>query len=98
MCPHEATITCVPTVQRVRDPLGFYAERLNQTMVGAGTDDKTLIRILVSRSEVRPPGAGHGRGGEAARDTEGEQGEGRVIRNDGEREVGKAVYLCTDKT
>ncbi|XP_071540722.1 LOW QUALITY PROTEIN: annexin-B12-like [Panulirus ornatus] len=39
-------------VQRVRDPLGFYAERLNQTMVGAGTDDNTLIRILVSRSEV----------------------------------------------
>ncbi|XP_045123878.1 annexin A5-like [Portunus trituberculatus] len=39
-------------VQRVRDPLGFYAERLNQTMAGLGTDDKALIRIIVSRSEI----------------------------------------------
>ncbi|KAK8385021.1 hypothetical protein O3P69_014531 [Scylla paramamosain] len=39
-------------VQRVRDPLGFYAERLNQTMAGPGTDDKALIRIIVSRSEI----------------------------------------------
>ncbi|XP_050713670.1 annexin-B12-like [Eriocheir sinensis] len=39
-------------VQRVRDPLGFYAERLNQTMAGAGTDDEALIRIIVSRSEI----------------------------------------------
>ena len=41
------------SVQRVRDPLGFYAERLNQTMAGSGTDDKALIRIIISRSEVR---------------------------------------------
>ncbi|KAK4302356.1 hypothetical protein Pmani_025541 [Petrolisthes manimaculis] len=39
-------------VQRVKDPLGFYAERLNKTMVGAGTDDNTLIRLIVSRSEI----------------------------------------------
>ncbi|XP_037775457.1 annexin-B12-like isoform X1 [Penaeus monodon] len=39
-------------VQRVRDPLGFYAERLNNAMAGAGTDDKALIRILVSRSQT----------------------------------------------
>ncbi|XP_063585713.1 annexin-B12-like [Penaeus indicus] len=39
-------------VQRVRDPLGFYAERLNNAMAGAGTDDKALIRILVSRSQI----------------------------------------------
>ncbi|XP_042883351.1 annexin-B12-like [Penaeus japonicus] len=39
-------------VQRVRDPLGFYAERLNGAMAGAGTDDKALIRILVSRSQI----------------------------------------------
>lgn len=38
-------------VQRVKDPLGFYATRLNQAMAGAGTDDKSLIRILVSRAE-----------------------------------------------
>lgn len=39
-------------VQRVKDPLGYYAERLRATMVGPGTDDTTLIRILVSRSEI----------------------------------------------
>ncbi|CAL4123081.1 unnamed protein product, partial [Meganyctiphanes norvegica] len=39
-------------IQRVKDPLGFYCERLHQSMAGAGTDDKTLIRILVCRSEV----------------------------------------------
>ena len=41
-----------PTVQFVRDPAGFYAERLNTSMAGAGTDDVSLIRIVVSRCEV----------------------------------------------
>ncbi|XP_047738545.1 annexin B9 isoform X2 [Hyalella azteca] len=39
-------------VKRVRDPPGFFAERLHNSIAGSGTDDKTLIRLLVSRSEV----------------------------------------------
>ena len=46
------TKSCTFTVQRVKDPLGYYATRLRKSMAGAGTDDQTLIRILVSRSEV----------------------------------------------
>ncbi|KAA0193730.1 hypothetical protein HAZT_HAZT006584 [Hyalella azteca] len=41
-------------VKRVRDPPGFFAERLHNSIAGSGTDDKTLIRLLVSRSEVSP--------------------------------------------
>ncbi|KAG0728545.1 Annexin-B12 [Chionoecetes opilio] len=48
----DMQIGLLAIVQRVRDPLGFYAERVNQTLAGPGTDDKALIRILVSRSEI----------------------------------------------
>lgn len=37
----------------VRDRTTYFAEKLYGSMKGAGTDDSTLVRIVVSRSEVR---------------------------------------------
>jgi len=39
-------------VKFARDPQTFYAERLYNSMKGAGTDDDTLIRLVVGRSEI----------------------------------------------
>jgi hypothetical protein len=39
-------------VHYIRDPLSYYAERLYNSMKGAGTDDSSLIRLIVTRSEV----------------------------------------------
>ena len=36
----------------VRDRPAFFAERLYKSMKGAGTDENTLTRVMVSRCEV----------------------------------------------
>jgi hypothetical protein len=44
----------------VRGRSGYFAEKLYKSMKGVGTDDTTLVRIIVSRSEVRLLGAREG--------------------------------------
>ncbi len=39
-------------VRCVRNKHKFFADRLNKCMKGVGTDDNTLMRIIVSRCEV----------------------------------------------
>ncbi|XP_034489930.1 annexin B10 isoform X2 [Drosophila innubila] len=46
---HEAMMAIVECVQ---SPAAFFANRLYKAMDGAGTDDATLIRIIVCRSEI----------------------------------------------
>lgn len=42
----------VAVVKCIKDTPAYFAERLHKAMQGAGTKDKALIRIMVSRSEV----------------------------------------------
>lgn len=39
-------------VKCVRDKTGYFAERLYKSMKGLGTDDRTLVRVVVTRCEV----------------------------------------------
>ncbi|XP_063705003.1 annexin B10 [Culicoides brevitarsis] len=39
-------------VECVQSPPAFFANRLHKAMAGAGTDDVTLIRIIVARAEI----------------------------------------------
>lgn len=39
-------------MKSVRDRPAFYAEKLYKSMKGLGTDEHTLTRVMVSRSEI----------------------------------------------
>lgn len=40
------------SVRVAKNPQLYFARRLNEAMKGAGTDEDTIIRIVVCRSEV----------------------------------------------
>ena len=48
----EIIIVLIFAVMSVRSRAAYFAEKLYKSMKGAGTDDRTLVRLVVSRSEV----------------------------------------------
>lgn len=40
------------TVECVENAAAWFAQRLRKAMEGAGTEDKTLVRIIVGRAEI----------------------------------------------
>lgn len=40
-------------IECIRDRASFFAERINKAVRGLGTNDSALIRVIVTRSEVR---------------------------------------------
>ncbi|XP_049764077.1 annexin B10 isoform X2 [Schistocerca cancellata] len=48
----ELLLAMMALVECVQNPAAYFAKRLHNALAGAGTDDKTLIRIIVSRSEI----------------------------------------------
>jgi len=44
--------SCVSIVEYSKDPASFYCKKLRHAMKGLGTDDHTLIRVMVARAEV----------------------------------------------
>ena len=42
----------LPTVKSVRDRPSYFAQKLYKSMKGAGTDEQTLTRVMVTRSEI----------------------------------------------
>ncbi|XP_022906648.1 annexin B9-like [Onthophagus taurus] len=44
--------TLMDLIKCIRDRIGYIAERLHKSMDRIGTDDRTLIRLVVSRSEI----------------------------------------------
>ena len=51
--------TLLKTIVRFAvDPIGFYARKVNKAVKGLGTDNTTLIRMIVTRNEIDMPQIG----------------------------------------